>query len=153
MWIFLKGAPEGVTNRCSKILINGKEEEFTEAHRQNVENANKMFGGMGERVLAFARCKLDPSVYTKNPAYEFNMSNWKDFQKDTQRDDAMPGWFPMMDLTLVGLVSLNDPPRLRVDMSVNKCRAAGIKVIMVTGDQPPTAAAIAEKVNIIKNPK
>jgi hypothetical protein len=38
-----------------------------------------MFGGMGERVLAFARCKLDPSIYTKNPAYEFNMSKWKDF--------------------------------------------------------------------------
>jgi len=153
MWIFLKGAPERVTNRCTKILINGKEEEFTEAHQKNVENANKMFGGMGERVLAFARCKLDPSVYTKNPSYEFNMSKWKDFQMDKQRDDSVPGWFPLMDLTLVGLVSLNDPPRIRVDMSVNKCRAAGIKVIMVTGDQPPTAAAIAHKVNIIRNPE
>lgn len=55
----------------------------------------------------------------------------------------------MWNLTLVGLVSLNDPPRLRVDLSVEKCRYAGIKVIMVTGDQPPTAAAIAHKVNII----
>lgn len=59
----------------------------------------------------------------------------------------------MWNLTLVGLVSLNDPPRPRVDMSVEKCRAAGIKVIMVTGDQPPTAAAIAHKVNIITNPE
>lgn len=40
----------------------------------------------------------------------------------------------MFELTLVGIVSLNDPPRPRVDMSVKKCRAAGIKVIMVTGD-------------------
>jgi P-type E1-E2 ATPase len=40
----------------------------------------------------------------------------------------------MHDLTLVGVVSLNDPPRLRVDLSVQKCRDAGIKVIMVTGD-------------------
>jgi sodium/potassium-transporting ATPase subunit alpha len=59
----------------------------------------------------------------------------------------------MHDLTLVGVVSLNDPPRPKVDLSVNKCRSAGIKVIMVTGDQPPTAAAIAHKVNIIKHPK
>lgn len=58
----------------------------------------------------------------------------------------------MYNLTLVGLVSLNDPPRPRVDHSVQICRAAGIKVIMVTGDQPPTAAAIAHKVNIITDP-
>ena len=59
----------------------------------------------------------------------------------------------MHDLTLVGIVSLNDPPRQKVDLSVQKCRDAGIKVIMVTGDQPPTAAAIANKVNILKNPE
>jgi len=40
----------------------------------------------------------------------------------------------MHGLTLIGIVSLNDPPRLKVDLSVNKCRSAGIKVIMVTGD-------------------
>jgi sodium/potassium-transporting ATPase subunit alpha len=59
----------------------------------------------------------------------------------------------MHDLTLVGVVSLNDPPRPLVDLSVAKCRSAGIKVIMVTGDQPPTAAAIAQKVNIITHPE
>ena len=59
----------------------------------------------------------------------------------------------MHDLTLVGVISLNDPPRPKVDLSVQKCRSAGIKVIMVTGDQPPTAAAIAHKVNILKHPK
>jgi len=55
----------------------------------------------------------------------------------------------MWDLTFVGLVSLNDPPREGVDMAVTKCKAAGIKVIMVTGDQKNTGAAIAAKVNII----
>jgi sodium/potassium-transporting ATPase subunit alpha len=58
----------------------------------------------------------------------------------------------MYNLTLIGLVSLNDPPRPGVDLAVEKCRQAGIKVIMVTGDQPPTAAAIAHKVNIITKP-
>jgi sodium/potassium-transporting ATPase subunit alpha len=75
-------------------------------------------------------------------------------QKQSAGDYAStPGSFPMHDLCLVGIVSLNDPPRPNVDLSVNKCRSAGIKVIMVTGDQPPTAAAIANKVNIIKHPK
>merc|ERR1712151_1317895 len=55
--------------------------------------------------------------------------------------------------SLIGLVSLNDPPRPKVDVSVQKCKNAGIQVIMVTGDQPPTAAAIAHKVNIITDPK
>lgn len=59
----------------------------------------------------------------------------------------------MYHLTLVGIVSLNDPPRLTVPYSVKICQEAGIKVIMVTGDQPPTAAAIAHKVNIISDPK
>lgn len=58
----------------------------------------------------------------------------------------------MWSFTLIGLVSLNDPPRPKVDVSVQKCKAAGIRVIMVTGDQPPTAAAIAAKVNIITKP-
>jgi len=59
----------------------------------------------------------------------------------------------MHDLCLVGLISLNDPPRPKVDISVQKCKQAGIKVIMVTGDQVPTAAAIAHKVNIITKPE
>jgi sodium/potassium-transporting ATPase subunit alpha len=67
-------------------------------------------------------------------------------------DPSIKGWFPMWNLTLVGLVSLNDPPRPGVAYSVEKCKLAGIKVIMVTGDQPPTAAAIANKVNIITDP-
>jgi sodium/potassium-transporting ATPase subunit alpha len=58
----------------------------------------------------------------------------------------------MWNLQLVGVVSLNDPPRPQVDISVKKCKKAGIKVIMVTGDQPPTAAAIAHQVNIIEKP-
>ena len=69
------------------------------------------------------------------------------------QEKGIKGWFPMFGLTLVGLVSLNDPPRHKVDQSVMICKQAGIKVIMVTGDQPPTAAAIAHKVNIITKPE
>merc|ERR1719491_1008164 len=113
------------------------------------EAANDRFGLMGERVLAFARMNLDPAHYSKT--FQFDTKNWADWD---MKDDMHPaGWFPMTGLTLVGLISLNDPPRPKVDVSVLKCRAAGVKVIMVTGDQPPTAAAIAHKVNIITKPE
>lgn len=153
--IFLKGAPERILSRCNKILIDGEEVEFTQELKDEVDGANKKFGGMGERVLAFARLHLDPEVFTKNPPYPFDVKKWKDWPKDSlfENNSDVPGWFPMYNLTLVGVVSLNDPPRVLVDQSVLKCRAAGIKVIMVTGDQPPTAAAIAHKVNIIIDPE
>jgi sodium/potassium-transporting ATPase subunit alpha len=69
------------------------------------------------------------------------------------RDESIRGWFPMYNLTLVGIISLNDPPRVTVPYSIKICQEAGIKVIMVTGDQPPTAAAIAHKIGIITDPK
>lgn len=84
--------------------------------------------------MAFARIQLDPSVYPKDPPYQFDIKGWKKWMTVKDRDDTIPGWFPMHNLTLVGLVSLNDPPRHRVDHSVSICRQAGIKVIMVTGD-------------------
>jgi sodium/potassium-transporting ATPase subunit alpha len=153
--VYMKGAPERILVRCSKILVGGQEVEFTQELRDEVSKANADFGKLGERVLAFARCRLDASKYGHD--YPFDVKTWKEWgmeQKQSASNYAStPGSFPMHDLTLVGVVSLNDPPRPKVDLSVNKCRSAGIKVIMVTGDQPPTAAAIAHKVNIIKHPK
>jgi sodium/potassium-transporting ATPase subunit alpha len=153
---YLKGAPERVLNRCTKILIDGVEKEFTQELKDEVNQANSDFGKLGERVLAFARCNLPSDKYNKAD-YKFDVKTWKNWglnPKQTSADyESTPGSFPMHDLTLIGVVSLNDPPRPMVDLSVSKCRSAGIKVIMVTGDQPPTAAAIAHKVNIIKHPK
>lgn len=57
--------------------------------------------------------------------------------------------FPIDSFTFIGLISLIDPPKDTVPHAVLECRSAGIKVVMVTGDQPPTAAAIARQVNII----
>lgn len=152
LMVVLKGAPERVLNRCSKILIRGEEREFDAEFREEVNLANESFGKMGERVLAFARMQLDPRVFTKSPAYPFDHKNWNNWAGVQENDPSVKGWFPMWNLTLVGIVSLNDPPRNKVAYSVMKCRNAGIKVIMVTGDQPPTAAAIAHKVNILTAP-
>merc|ERR1711998_642887 len=153
--VFLKGAPERILTRCSRILVNGEEVDFTPELREEVNEANSTFGKMGERVLAFARYRLPAENFGRD--YKFDVKNWKSWGLDPKRSYAdyagQEGAFPMHDLCLVGVVSLNDPPRPRVDLSVSKCRSAGIKVIMVTGDQPPTAAAIANKVNIIKHPQ
>jgi sodium/potassium-transporting ATPase subunit alpha len=152
LFVIMKGAPERILNRCSKILVRGEERDFDDEFRAEVNEANDSFGKMGERVLAFARFKLDPKVFTKDPAYRFDVKTWKNWKDVKEFDPNVKGWFPMWNLTLVGIVSLNDPPRPSVAYSVEKCKQAGIKVIMVTGDQPPTAAAIAHKVNIITNP-
>ena len=57
--------------------------------------------------------------------------------------------FPLENYVFVGLISLIDPPKETVPFAIKKCQSAGIKVIMVTGDQPPTAAAIAKQIGII----
>lgn len=57
--------------------------------------------------------------------------------------------FPTKGLRFVGLLALMDPPRETVPDAVSKCRTAGIRVIMVTGDHPVTAEAIARNVGII----
>ena len=89
---------------------------------------------MGERVLAIARYRLEPQFYKRNPPYPFDVKTWKEWQAADNLDRSIKGWFPMQNLCLVGLVSLNDPPRHKVDQSVLICKGAGIKVIMVTGD-------------------
>ena len=132
--LIMKGAPERIWGRCNKILVNGEVREITDYWNKKFEEANATFGKNGERVLAFANIYLNKSEYKR------------DFQFVMKEEDKN---YPMEDLTFIGLVALNDPPRVYVDQSVSKCRIAGIKVIMVTGDQPVTAASIAKKVNII----
>ena len=155
--VFLKGAPEKVLKRVSKILVKDAagtlvEEPYDQIAEFQTEAANSRFGLMGERVLAFASVELDSNTF--GPNYHYDVKDWAKWDGiyNTESQNKPEGWFPMQGLTLIGLISLNDPPRPKVDVSVQKCKAAGIKVIMVTGDQPPTAAAIAHKVNIISDP-
>jgi magnesium-transporting ATPase (P-type) len=105
--------------------------------RKEIGDAQASFGNLGERVLAFARRTLPSSKFNKG-SYKFDVKGWKSWglNPESQYSDYenQDGTWPMHNLTLVGVVSLNDPPRLKVDLSVNKCRSAGIKVIMVTGD-------------------
>lgn len=75
--IFLKGAPERVLARCCNVLIDGKLVPKDEHCDKEIEAANDRFGMNGERVLAFARKYLDPAIFTKDPAYPFDVKKWK----------------------------------------------------------------------------
>merc|ERR1712165_415389 len=132
--LVMKGAPERILDRCSTIVVNGKEIELTQEWKDNFNNAYMKLGRLGERVLGFCDFELDPKQYPHG--YPFN----------PDEDNS----FPVTGLRFVGLMSMIDPPRAAVPDAVSKCRSAGIKVIMVTGDHPITAEAIAKQVGIIQ---
>jgi len=130
--LVMKGAPERILDRCTKIMIQGEEQEMTEEYKTKFNDAYMELGGMGERVLGFAHSYLDAGEFPKGFNFDADEMN-----------------FPTEALTFVGLMSMIDPPRAAVPDAVAKCRSAGIKVIMVTGDHPITAKAIARSVGII----
>jgi len=74
--VFMKGAPERILSRCTKMLVDGQEVEFTDELRNEVNTANSDFGKLGERVLAFARYRLPVDKYPKH-SYEFDVKTWK----------------------------------------------------------------------------
>ena len=130
--LVMKGAPERILQRCSTIVIDGEERELTEDWKNAFETAYMELGGLGERVLGFCDFRLPEDKYTDSYPYNADEEN-----------------FPLEGLRFVGLMSMIDPPRAAVPDAVLKCRSAGIKVIMVTGDHPITAKAIARSVGII----
>ncbi|XP_030327328.1 sodium/potassium-transporting ATPase subunit alpha-1 [Strigops habroptila] len=130
--LVMKGAPERILDRCSTILIHGKEQPLDEEMKDAFQNAYLELGGLGERVLGFCHLALPDDQFPEG------------FQFDTEELN-----FPVDKLCFVGLMSMIDPPRAAVPDAVGKCRSAGIKVIMVTGDHPITAKAIAKGVGII----
>ena len=128
----MKGAPERILERCATIVMNGEEVPMDERLREAFNNAYNELGGLGERVLGFCDFMLPKDEFP--PGYNFIP------------DDEN---FPLTGLRFVGLMAMIDPPRAAVPDAVAKCRSAGIKVIMVTGDHPITAKAIAKGVGII----
>ena len=130
--LVMKGAPERILDRCSTIVVNGEEKELDQEWRDAFNCAYLELGGLGERVLGFCDLMLPTDKFPEG--YPFD------------GDDVN---FPLENLRFVGIMSMIDPPRAAVPDAVNKCRSAGIKVIMVTGDHPITAKAIAKSVGII----
>ena len=128
----MKGAPERILDRCSTILINGEEKKLDSEMKDAFNQAYMELGGLGERVLGFCDFNLGKDQFPSGFPFDGEEVN-----------------FPLEGLRFVGLMSMIDPPRAAVPDAVTKCRSAGIKVIMVTGDHPITAKAIAKSVGII----
>jgi calcium-translocating P-type ATPase len=124
-WLHTKGAPESVLPRCTSTLApDGTQLALTATEREHVTRQVESFAGEGLRVLALARRRL-PSG-TSPPA----------------REKAE------CDLCFLGLVTMRDPPRAEVLDAVARCHSAGIRIVLITGDHPLTAAAIARQVGI-----
>lgn len=123
---FIKGAPGIMTELCSKVLSSAGEVELDKVARQKFISMNETFASQGLRVLAIARKTL-----SSRPAC-----------LDQEKIES--------EMTLIGLIASKDPPREGVREAINACKNAGIKIIMLTGDQSLTASSIASELGILE---
>jgi len=144
----VKGAPDLLIERCKKYMENGEEKNIDDAFIEKFKLANKTFALKGERVLGFALYRCNPIDYPDGFKFEIKFDKIKKPGSDVE-ETVPKANFPLDNLCFVGLVGMEDPPRPGVREAVKICKDAGIKVIMVTGDQTLTAASIAEQIGII----
>jgi len=123
-WLHTKGAPEAVLPCCTTALLADGEHPMQPSERERVTRQVESFARQGLRVLALARKPLAHS----GPS--------------PRREDAE------RELCLLGLITMRDPPRPEVAEAVDRCHRAGIRIVLITGDHPLTAAAIAGQVGI-----
>jgi P-type Ca2+ transporter type 2C len=128
-YVLVKGAPEIIIELCNKVEENGEINEITNDNRREILGDLKGMTSNALRVLALAYRKLEP-------------------EDDFENREALES-----DLTFVGLVGMMDPPREEAKEAVALCNKAGIKVVMITGDNKDTAAAIASEIGILKDGK
>ena len=124
---FTKGAPDEILKICTTAIVNGKEVRLTNELKNDILKANKSMADKALRVLAVASGSLPdaPSSYEAQ-----DLEN---------------------DLCFIGMVGMIDPVRPEVKTAIDKCRLAGIRPIMITGDHKDTAVAIATELGIISD--
>ncbi len=130
--LLVKGAPESVLDRCTSVLgPGGKAAELTPALRQELDRQIDVYGQDGLRTLALA--------YVDNVSSDvaqYKTSSASEYVKFEQQ------------LTFVGLVGMLDPPRPEVGPAIAKCRSAGIRVVVITGDNKNTAETICRQIGV-----
>ncbi|CAB3406278.1 unnamed protein product [Caenorhabditis bovis] len=131
--LVMKGAPEKILKLCTMYYSNGETLNVSKRFERQFQRAYEKLGSYGERVLGFCDLELNLNKYPIG------------FQFDTENIN-----FPLKNLRFLGLISMIDPPRPGVPQAVRVCQNAGIRVVMVTGDHPITAKAIAQQVHIIE---
>ncbi len=118
---YSKGAADDVLASCTQLFKSDREIPLTDDCRQRVSDVERQMAGAGLRVLAIAR------------------------KSNTSLEDAE------REMTLLGLVGMMDPPRAEAKAAVHVCAQAGIRPVMITGDHPLTAGAIAREIGILSN--
>lgn len=119
---YTKGAPDVVLSRCSRyVSASGEVREMTEEDREQILQANQQMAQDGLRVLAVAYRNVEEGRYE-------NLEQ---------------------DMTFLALIGMIDPPRPEVKEALEKCKTAGIRVIMITGDHKATAQTIAKEIGIL----
>ena len=124
--VYTKGGVDELLARCTNYLINGEIKNNLEEYKTEIKRVNNEMASSALRVLAMAYKELD-----HEPSDE-EMKNME------------------QDLIYIGMVGMIDPPRLEVKDAVAKCKKAGIKTVMITGDHKITAMAIAKTLGILK---
>ncbi|CAF4142191.1 unnamed protein product, partial [Adineta steineri] len=132
--LVMKGGFEQIMERCSTISIDGVDLEMNEYWRATCEHAYSELGNLGERTMTFCDLRLPANEYPIGYSFDVDEVN-----------------FPTENLRFLGLVGMSDPPKRAIPDMIKKCRSAGIKMIMITGDNAITAKATARAVNIISN--
>jgi len=127
--VFVKGAPDQVITQCKYYMENSKQKELGDSVKEKILKQNIKLAGSALRVLAVAYRKLNDM--------EENKLNQKLKTDDIENN-----------LTFLGLMAMIDPPRKEAIHSVDTCRKAGIRSIMITGDYSLTAKAIASQLGI-----
>ncbi|KDQ10530.1 hypothetical protein BOTBODRAFT_58067 [Botryobasidium botryosum FD-172 SS1] len=130
--LYMKGAPERVLAKCTHYLVGGRPEPIDDGFRARYDEAYSYMASRGHRVIACAQSLLQDLEYPEDTVFSKAANNC-----------------PMEGYCFVGLVSLEDPPKHGVREAIGTLRQAGIKVMMVTGDHPKTAEAIARKINLV----
>jgi Ca2+-transporting ATPase len=125
-FVFVKGAPEVVLERCTHIFENGKEKKLADAKRKEILEINEKLASDALRVLGMAFKKVPKTL--------------KEFNEEILENN----------LVFIGLEGMIDPPREEAIDANKKCEAAGIRTAMITGDHKLTAMAVAKEIGIMK---
>ena len=125
--VYTKGGVDELLKRCNSYIVYGIEKQDLEEYKNIITLKNEEMAKEALRVLAFGYKELD-----HKPSKE----EMKNIEKD---------------LIYVGMVGMIDPPREEAKKAVEKCKKAGIKTVMITGDHKITATAIAKQLGILEN--
>lgn len=141
--LFTKGAPEIIINQCSHYLPkSGEAVKLTQEGRSDIINQVRT-EFMSKTLRALSLC-VKEELPSLNGIDVNDRNALKAFFKDKERVKEIE-----KDLTLVGVVGMLDPPRPDVDKAISTCFEAGIRVIMITGDNKDTAEAIGTSIGIV----